>query len=81
MAVPVPEPGMVGRPLLDLSSGYVQRSADVFHRQGASRPWTVGTNYLLDAPAALLGDVGTHMAFDVAPSPASTADSGARKVV
>lgn len=81
VAVPVQEAGMMRRPLLDLSSGYVQRSAEVFHRQGAGRPWTVGTNYLLDAPAALLGDVRAHMAFDVVPSPGSAVAGGVRKVV
>ncbi|MBE0011305.1 flavin-containing monooxygenase [Arthrobacter sp. AET 35A] len=78
MAVPVPEPGMVRRPLLDLSSGYVKRSAEVFHRQGAGSPWTVGTNYLLDAPEALLGYVGANMAFDIVPAPVAVAGPGPR---
>ncbi|MHA7275265.1 flavin-containing monooxygenase [Arthrobacter sp. Hz1] len=72
VAIPVPAPGMSRRPLLDLSSGYVQRAADAFHRQGSGRPWTVGTNYLLDAPAVLLGKVGAHMSFD--PVPAAVPD-------
>ncbi|MHA7154811.1 flavin-containing monooxygenase [Arthrobacter sp. TMN-50] len=64
VAVPVPEAAMTRRPLLDLSSGYVQRSAGLFHGQGTGRPWVLGTNYLLDVPAVLLGNVRAHMAFD-----------------
>ena len=33
---------------LDLSSGYVQRSADLLARQGLRRPWRMYQNYLLD---------------------------------
>ncbi|MBG6189990.1 cation diffusion facilitator CzcD-associated flavoprotein CzcO [Arthrobacter sp. CAN_A212] len=72
VAIPVPEAGMSRRPLLDLSSGYVQRTADVFHRQGSGRPWTVGANYLLDTPAVLLGNVSKHMAFDSIPGQDAT---------
>ncbi|MCB1836568.1 MAG: NAD(P)/FAD-dependent oxidoreductase [Alcanivoracaceae bacterium] len=35
-------------PLLDLSSGYVQRAIDKFPKQGAKAPWKVYQNYLLD---------------------------------
>lgn len=42
-------PGMAGdRPLLDLSSGYVQRSIDKFPKQGPKKPWRLYQNYLLD---------------------------------
>ena len=37
------------RPLLDLSSGYVQRAASVLPRQGTRTPWRVRQNYILDA--------------------------------
>ncbi|MBP2218088.1 NAD(P)/FAD-dependent oxidoreductase [Arthrobacter sp. CAN_C5] len=72
VATPVPEAGISRRPLLDLSSGYVQRAGDVFHRQGSGRPWTVGVNYLLDTPAVLLGKVSKHMAFDSDPGQGTT---------
>lgn len=36
------------RPLLDLSSGYVQRSADRFPSQGSSDPWQMHQSYLRD---------------------------------
>ncbi|HZU34364.1 MAG TPA: NAD(P)/FAD-dependent oxidoreductase, partial [Gemmataceae bacterium] len=37
-----------GRPLLGLTSGYVQRAADLFPKQGAKAPWLLHQNYLLD---------------------------------
>src|SRR4029453_7454870 len=39
-------PGGQGRPLLDLSSGYVQRALDKFPRQGDRDPWLVQQDYL-----------------------------------
>jgi monooxygenase len=38
-------------PLLDLSSGYVQRAMAEFPAQGPSAPWRVRQNYTLDRPA------------------------------
>lgn len=35
-------------PLLDLTSGYVQRGLDRFPRQGSDAPWRLYQNYLLD---------------------------------
>ena len=43
-----PAPGAERRPLLDLSSGYVQRSLAEFPAQGAAPPWRVRQNYTLD---------------------------------
>jgi monooxygenase len=58
-AVPVPaDPGMPTRPLLDISSGYVQRALHAFPRQGDQPPWRVAMSYaedvavLRDAPVA-----------------------------
>jgi len=41
-------PGMRARPLLDLTAGYIQRSADRFPKQGERAPWNLNQNYLLD---------------------------------
>jgi hypothetical protein len=35
-------------PLLDFSSGYVQRSIEKFPRQGSFAPWRLYQNYALD---------------------------------
>ncbi|MGN6607241.1 MAG: flavin-containing monooxygenase [Jatrophihabitans sp.] len=60
--VPVAPEGMTPRPLLDLTSGYVQRSIDAFPRQGDHHPWTVRQNYLLDSMLTLRGDLGRDLA-------------------
>ncbi|HVA75823.1 MAG TPA: NAD(P)/FAD-dependent oxidoreductase [Acidimicrobiales bacterium] len=39
---------MVTRPILDLTSGYVQRSADRFPKQGSRFPWQVYQSYVRD---------------------------------
>ncbi len=47
--VPLPRGELEERPLLDLSSGYIQRSINAFPRQGDRGPWRVRQNYLLDS--------------------------------
>jgi cation diffusion facilitator CzcD-associated flavoprotein CzcO len=42
------DPSIVERPLLDFSSGYVQRSIDQFPRQGSTTPWQLHQNYARD---------------------------------
>jgi cation diffusion facilitator CzcD-associated flavoprotein CzcO len=44
-------------PILALTSGYVQRSAHEFPRQGDRAPWRVHQSYLRDYRALKLGDV------------------------
>jgi monooxygenase len=57
-------PGGQGRPLLDLSSGYVQRALDVFPRQGDRDPWLVRQNYLRDLITTPRADVTRDMTFE-----------------
>jgi cation diffusion facilitator CzcD-associated flavoprotein CzcO len=40
--------GVPSRPLLDLTSGYVQRGASLFPKQGPKAPWVLPQNYVLD---------------------------------
>ena len=42
------DPEVTGQPLLGLSSGYVQRSAGRFPKQGSRFPWQVHQSYLRD---------------------------------
>jgi monooxygenase len=42
------DPSLERQPLLDFTSGYVQRSIDKFPRQGTFAPWRVYQNYALD---------------------------------
>jgi monooxygenase len=47
--MPAPDaPGITRRPLLDLASGYVQRSIQELPSQGTERPWRMRQNYPLD---------------------------------
>ena len=57
------------RPLLDLSSGYVQRALDRFPQQGEKDPWTVRQNYLLDLLTTPRADVRRDMTFTRSAAP------------
>ncbi|SDX38445.1 Predicted flavoprotein CzcO associated with the cation diffusion facilitator CzcD [Hymenobacter psychrophilus] len=48
IAVPARPTDLQARPLLDFSSGYVQRATAELPRQGSRRPWFVHQNYLKD---------------------------------
>ncbi len=56
--VPRPEADVEARPFLDLSAGYIRRSAHLLPSQGSRRPWRVYQNYLLDALMTRYGRVG-----------------------
>ncbi len=56
VAVPRAPEGMVGRPLLPLTSGYVQRAVPDLPQQGDGAPWLMRQNYLLDRRDMLRGD-------------------------
>jgi cyclohexanone monooxygenase len=47
-AVPVPDPALQRRPLMLLSSGYIQRSAHLLPSEGDRAPWRLEQNYLID---------------------------------
>jgi monooxygenase len=56
--MPHARPGAVERrPLLDLTSGYVQRAAEHMPKQGMQAPWYLRQNYILDFVSTLLGRV------------------------
>ena len=63
VAVPRHEEGGEVRPLLDLQSGYVQRSIDLLPKQGSRPPWRIRQNYILDYFTAKYSDVTEAMAF------------------
>ncbi|GGN68801.1 flavin-binding monooxygenase [Actinoplanes lobatus] len=62
-------PSGTGRPLLDLSSGYVQRALDKFPHQGNRDPWLVRQNYLRDVLTTPRADVTRDMSFTRRPAP------------
>jgi monooxygenase len=47
-ATPKRDPAVQEAPFLDFSSGYVQRAIHLLPKQGATRPWRVYQNYVLD---------------------------------
>jgi hypothetical protein len=42
------DPSVTPRPWVDFSSGYFQRAADKFPKQGSRQPWRLNQNYLAD---------------------------------
>jgi cation diffusion facilitator CzcD-associated flavoprotein CzcO len=48
IAVPEPDPSVGRLPLMDLSSGYIQRSAHLMPAQGDRSPWKLDQNYIVD---------------------------------
>jgi cation diffusion facilitator CzcD-associated flavoprotein CzcO len=46
--MPEADPSVAEQPLLDFTSGYVQRSLDQFPKQGSKEPWKLRQNYVLD---------------------------------
>ena len=76
-AVPRADPSQVEpRPLLDFSSGYVTRAADLLPRQGSRAPWFLRQNYLLDLLATRLGRLtDSSMEFSRRAAPAASTAS------
>ncbi len=48
ISTPRRDPSVKAEPLIDFSSGYIQRMIDQFPRQGAKKPWRLYQNYLRD---------------------------------
>lgn len=51
------DPSVSEQPLLDFTSGYVQRSLDQFPKQGSKEPWKLRQNYVLDIRATRRGAI------------------------
>jgi hypothetical protein len=47
-ATPQREPGVEGEPVLDFTSGYVQRALPYLPKQGPAAPWRLYQNYIRD---------------------------------
>ncbi len=64
-------------PMLGLSSGYVQRSADLLPKQGTKFPWQVHQSYLRDYRALKRSDIddGTMIFSNTSPTTNITAGS------
>jgi cation diffusion facilitator CzcD-associated flavoprotein CzcO len=51
------DPSVKELPLIDFSSGYIQRSIDEFPRQGSVTPWRLYQNFVLDTALLRFGSV------------------------
>jgi cation diffusion facilitator CzcD-associated flavoprotein CzcO len=63
------DPSVVPAPLLSLSSGYVQRAAAAFPKQGGTFPWQVHQSYLRDYRALKRRDVEDDAMVLSSPAP------------
>ncbi|RNL75435.1 flavin-containing monooxygenase [Nocardioides marmorisolisilvae] len=68
--IPVPDGPLEGRPLLDLSSGYIQRALGELPQQGHRGAWRVRQNYFIDAATTLRRDLHKTLKFSPAKVPA-----------
>ena len=65
--VPTPPDDLQTQPLLDFSSGYVQRALPTLPRQGATPPWRTYQNYVQDMFAIRFGKLEDgHVRFGTA---------------
>jgi monooxygenase len=51
------DPSVKPEPLIDFSSGYIQRAIDQFPRQGSKKPWKLYQNYVRDMLSLRFGAV------------------------
>ncbi|MBO9522228.1 MAG: NAD(P)/FAD-dependent oxidoreductase [Nocardioidaceae bacterium] len=63
VVVPVPDGPLEPRPLLDLSSGYIQRALADLPQQGHRGAWRVRQNYFIDAATTLRRDLHKTLRF------------------
>ncbi|MFC7449872.1 flavin-containing monooxygenase [Rhodococcus daqingensis] len=57
------DPSITTMPIIDFSSGYVQRSIHEFPKQGSRKPWRLYQNYALDIAMLKFGPVEDAMEF------------------
>ncbi len=73
-AVPVPDADIEEQPIMEFTSGYVQRALDKLPKQGHREPWRLRQNYLVDLRTIKRAPIDDGvLAFDVVP--ARTGDS------
>ncbi len=69
------DPTVEDLPLLDLTSGYIQRAMDKFPRQGSKLPWRLYQNYFFDTLMIRFGSIKDDaLEFKRAESPATVGE-------
>lgn len=66
--VPIAEPGMQTRPVMDLQSGYAKRAEGRLPRQGTHKPWRTMLSYPQDAKALRGPVVDDNLRFGTRPA-------------
>ena len=51
------DPSVTEEPIVNFTSGYIQRALPSLPHQGSKRPWKLYQNYLLDMPTFRFGKV------------------------
>ncbi len=69
--VPQPRQQLDPQPLMDLKSGYIQRSVALLPKQGTRAPWRMRQNYVLDAATTMRTDLRRYLAGHRAGCPLS----------
>jgi monooxygenase len=72
------DPSVAEEPLIDFSSGYIQRSIHKFPKQGSKAPWRLYQNYALDILALRFGSLEDGAMVFSSPPSESPADADAR---
>ena len=76
VATPEPDPAQDDVPVVDFSSGYVQRALEHLPRQGSKRPWRLHQNYALDMLDFRFSPLDDGaLRFERAPAPHALADA------
>ncbi len=70
------DPSVTEMPLLDFTSGYVQRSLHEFPKQGSKEPWKLRQNYVLDIRTIRRGPVDDGAMRFSNPAAASSREQG-----
>ena len=63
VARPRPASAMKRKPVIDFSSGYVQRAQTIMPSQGDRLPWQVEQNYVRDSVAMIFGRIDRELEF------------------
>ena len=72
-AVPLRQRDVEPEPLLDFTSGYVQRALDMLPKQGSREPWRLRQNYIVDLRSIKRGPIDDGvLAFDTVPTRSDT---------
>ena len=72
------DPSITEEPIIDFSSGYVQRSIHLFPKAGSKVPWKLHQNYALDLVNLRFGNVADGV-MEFARTPATAASSGSAR--